>query len=243
MEKKQHLINSLKIAINALRNDIIHYDWANQSSCNAGIVSQAVLGKNSEEINKLSKSLFKKIKDMKKEDPNLRIQATWKNAVKYSCSMTGKNMPEIVQDLQNAGISREDIVHLEYLENPAILALSGIERNKKIIDVEIDGEYEMVDIPHENRFLAFFGFKQKKNMYVPKYERQVVDGEYPAEYYAKKENLIKYLVAWVSILEGETNNLEQDVEKLEAKLLVAVAEENYEEAGCLRDKIANLSCN
>ena len=242
MNKKEHLISSLKIAINALRNDTIFYDWQKQQSCNAGIVSQAVLGKSADEIEELRAPLFDVVNKLSKET-NKEISATWKNAIKYSCPLTGKNMPQIVLDLESAGIGREDIVHLEFLENPAILALSGIEKEEIRADVEVGGDYQMIKQPHSNTLFAFFGIKTIVQKYVPIYESQVVGSEYPNNYYAEKENLIKYLVAWVSILEGESSDsFETDVNKLEAQLLNAVAEENYEVASNLRDKIANLTC-
>lgn len=245
MNKRENLINSLKIAINALRNDIIHYDWSKQSSCNAGIVSQAVLGVSVDEMNELRKPLFKtleKINDKKSQNEK-EISLTWKNAIKYGCPLTGKSMPQIIIDLENAGISREDIVHLEYLENPAILEVSGIEKEIIYGDVEIDGKYQDVRVPHSNILLAFLGVKTTINKYFPIYEKQIIGDRYPKEYYTKKDNLIKYLVGWVSILEnGSTTTFSDDVSTLEAKLLNAVADENYEVAADLRDKITQLTC-
>ena len=211
--KKIHLVKSLKLVIDALKNDTVLYNWEEQSSCNAGVVSQAILGVSLKELENLKEPLFLILENF---NDNIRkekdkINLTWKNSIKYSCSITGKNMPKIVADLETAGINRSDIVHLEFLENPAILELSGIEK-------------ELNKIPHKNLIKRFFGIKM------------ITNGDYPEYYYGKKENLIKYLIAWVKILEENTIH-ENDRNNLEAKLLNAVAEENYVDAAKLRDQL------
>lgn len=232
MNRKENLIKSLKVATNALKNDTIHYNWKEQESCNMGVVSQAVLNKTSVEISKDSNPMFKKLDKIDKE----RIQHTWKNAVKYTCSITGKKIPKIIKELEQAGISREDIVHLEYLENPAILVLSGIDKEAVYGDVVVGKENKMVKVAHPNFFLSFLGIKVSVLKEIDVIENKIIDYEYPEDYYKKKENLIKYLVAWVSILEND-NSFENVKDDLEAKLINAVVDEDYESAAILRDKI------
>lgn len=234
MNKKEHLIKSLKIATNALRNDTIHYNWKEQESCNMGVVSQAVLGKTPKELEELSEPMFKKLGKLKKNDPSFEL--SWKNAVKYTCSITGKDMPKIIKDLENAGISREDIVHLEYLENPAILAMSDIKRTPVYGNVETGKENKMVKVLHPNYFLSLLRFKVSVMREVPILENKIISYKFDKDYYEKKENLIKYLIAWVSILEND-NSFDNEKDALEAKLLNAVAEEDYENAALLRDQI------
>lgn len=233
MNKKEHLIKSLKVAINALRTDIVNYDWKTQESCNMGVVSQAVLGITSKKLSKGLLPLFKKLDELGEK----HIDHTWKNAVKYTCSITGKDLPDIISDLDKAGIGREDIVHLEYLENPAILALSGIDQNPIYGDVVVDKKAMLVKEPHPNLLFAFFGVKVSVMRIVPIKENKIIGYEYPKNYYEDKDNLIKYLVAWVSILENN-NSFDNVKVDLEAKLLNAVVDEDYETAALLRDKIS-----
>lgn len=51
MNRKQKLIESLRLVIGALKNGTIHYDWKEQHSCNAGVVAQAVLEETRDGIN------------------------------------------------------------------------------------------------------------------------------------------------------------------------------------------------
>lgn len=86
MNRKEKLINSLNIAVNALKNDIIHYNWAEQDSCNAGVVSQAVLGMDIDSLRKLRRPMFEKligINEKRRKDGMNELEKTWKNAVKY----------------------------------------------------------------------------------------------------------------------------------------------------------------
>lgn len=242
MNRKEKLINSLTIAVNALKNDIIHYNWSEQDSCNAGVVSQAVLGMDIDSLRKLRRPMFEKLTEInekrRKDDMN-ELEKTWKNAVKYTCSITGKNMPRIIEELENAGLTREDIVHLEYLENPAILEKSGIEKMPVYEKVKV-GEKETVrKIKAKGFFSRIMGETELEKIVEPIYEEQITKYVYAQNYHTKKENLIKYLSAWIRILKGESN-FQNDRQSLEADLLNAVAEEQYEKAAEIRNKIAEL---
>ena len=124
MSKKEKLIGSLNVAISALKNDTVLYDWNSQSSCNCGVVSQAVLGKTNKQVGELFQEINKGLHGYETEEK--KIRRTWKNGVKYLCPITGKSNIQILDDLNNAGMSKEDIVHLEYMDNDAILAKSGV---------------------------------------------------------------------------------------------------------------------
>jgi hypothetical protein len=238
MNKKEHLIDSLNTAINALKNDTVYYNWTNQHSCNAGIVSQAVLGVTREELDLRRTTLFSKLEDYnsqrRKEN---QLADTWKNAVQIGCSLTGKDIPQIVKDLEANGLSREDIVHLEYLNNSAILEESTIPFKDKIETKTIG--YETVTVADT----SFWGriFKRTLEIDEPIIVNHVVGIEYEKNYYTKKENLIKYLSAWVRILKSEPILNSIDKENLEIELLHSVAEENYERAAEIRNQLSTLN--
>ena len=245
MNRKETLIKGLRTAIDALKNDTIVYDWNNPCSCNMGVVAQAVLEVTPDELKELNKPLFNplgKINKKRKEDGDERIMPSWKNAVKYACPITGKGMPEIINILESKGMSRADIVHLEFLENPAILELSGIQKIQTVHQVQTGTETK--EVPSTHWFWKIWGYTNMEE--VPVFE-QTVTTEYPKDYYQKKENVILYLSAWLNILTNE--NLEIKVKdsadshkeasiNFEKELLNAVADEDYERAAELRDKIA-----
>jgi hypothetical protein len=228
MNKKEHLIKSLSIAIEALENDTIYYDWCKQDSCNMGIVSQAVLGISVNDLKLKRASIFNNIpKD---------IDVTWKNAVKYGCPLTGKSNFQIINDLENAGLSKNDIVHLEYLDNPGILSQSEI--LKEFVDKKIEiGEEEVRVKDESNFFKRIIGATKIEKRPIYKTVREL---DYPPSYYTNKSNLIKYLKAWVKILKGGSNLEENTKENLEAQLLIAISEENFEKATELQNRIISL---
>jgi hypothetical protein len=234
--RKANLVNSLRTAVHALKNDTVKYDWTKQSCCNAGVVSQVVLGLTEAELIAHMKPVFKTIKDHNKKAVaagEKKIDATWKNGIKYTCPVTGKGMPQIIQDLEAAGLSRGDIAHLEYLENPAILAGSGIEKEKTVVGQKQVGTREETEV-----IKKYWGLTKKTVVHtIPVYE-DVYDERYPKTYYAERENLIKYLSSWLRILTGDAQEQRTPVNQLEADLLIAVAEENYEKAAEIRDQLA-----
>ena len=229
MNKKEKLISSLKRALHALEKDLIHYRWEEQSSCNAGVVAQCVLNIDQEELEIKRSKVFRKLEEIMR-DRKETLANTWQNAVKFTCPVTGKNVPEIFRDLEAAGLSAEDIVHLEYLNNPAILEESSIEKEnysyQKIVDV----------VEHTVVVKKFFGLISKKEIVKEEIVENYTESKYPKLYYEKKENLIKYLAAWVRILERTNKEFEIEEHKLEAAILEAVSEENYELAAELRDR-------
>lgn len=48
LTKKEKLLKALKTTIHALKNDTIFYNWTKPSSCNCGLVVQAITGMGSE---------------------------------------------------------------------------------------------------------------------------------------------------------------------------------------------------
>lgn len=235
--KKQNLIKSLKSAIRALQNGTIHYDWVHQESCNCGVVSQAVLGKSLQEVKDaihpmhIILNTHNHERKVKREEA---IDTTWKNFVQFTCSITGKTDIQILKDLQEAGLTTEDMCHLEYLENPAILKRSGIMFTGTITKNVKVGTRKIT------RKKGWFSKEVIEEDIMQEQKQQVTDYLRP-RYYQKKENLIKYLTAWVEILEEESKDTTQmkdpSYNELNEELLKAVADEKYELAASLRDRI------
>jgi hypothetical protein len=125
MTKKQNLIKALKTAIHALEHGTVHYEWAECASCNCGVVVQAMLGKTTKQISKMLKPMTHHHVFFK------RGPQTWRQMVQRNCSITGESTVEIFKKLNEAGMSAEDICHLEFMSNEAILARAGIYKSGK----------------------------------------------------------------------------------------------------------------
>jgi hypothetical protein len=111
---------------------------------------------------------------------------TWKNAVKYGCPITGLSNFEIIDNLEKAGLSKADIVHLEYLENPAILEISGIEKVKTVEKVKINELVKFEEVPDNSFFGRLFGRTITKKITEPVYTEEI-SIKYPKNYYADKQ--------------------------------------------------------
>jgi hypothetical protein len=119
MSKKHRLLEAIKVVANALKNDTAHYDWTKANACNCGLIAQALLGINEHELQKR----------INQEVPTKKH--TWKTVVQTYCPLTGLSEAAILRELQEAGLTPMDMVHLEFLENPAILRTAGFTYEKK----------------------------------------------------------------------------------------------------------------
>lgn len=188
-KKENILLPTLKTVISSLEKDIVSYSWIHQNRCNCGVIVQALLNVDKDHCGKIL-TLAQTQSGWKRSEEETG-GPTWRVIAQNSCSVTGIPLKEVFIVLENKGLKIEDIVHLEYLNNPAILQLSKIDATE--------------------------------------------------HYYTKRENLILYLKAWVKILEGryDSNDL-TDNAVLEAKLLIAVNAEKYEEAAEIRNQLISL---
>lgn len=204
---REILIKKLKIVINGLETDNIHYDWDHQGSCNCGVVAQVMLEIPAANLEKRFSNLCTK-GDLASffGDPLGKTATTWKNLASMYCPITGIPTKELFKELYEAGMTRDDFNHLEYLSNPFILKRAEVDTTKPLF-----GE-------------GLFSFIR------------ISDGKY----YTRKENLIKYLKAWVSILEEELVP-EESLDELRKAELHAVSDNNFERAAEIRDRIAEMA--
>ena len=238
MKKRESLIRALRISAKALKNDTVHYEWTKQHSCNCGVLAQALTGMHKIQLEHQTLMAFSTRQEGRPHTDPIPFEKnenpTWKSLVKQKCSITGEPMCEILSILFSKGLTTDDIVHLEYMENPAILERAGISKNPvKVKTAKIVEEEVVIK-------RGFLGIGRK----VEKSTKTVYETK-TQNYYSVKENLIKYLSAWAEILEeevGEKNlkqpfHKEKDKNRLHEMLLIATSEENYELAAELRDRI------
>ena len=221
--RKEKLVTSLNVAIRALETGTVCYNWTEQDSCNCGVVAQAILGVTATTLNCRIKAegLF----NHDNFTSNKRKQGweggpTWQNAVKTWCPITNAPLKNIFIELEQAGLGKEDICHLEYMDNQAILKRAGLSELR-------NAKPNLIKKIH--KFIANSAIGKLFKM------------EQQHKFYANQDNLIKYLKGWVSILseeQPETSDFKDcDVNNLNERLLCAVAEEDYTTAATIRDTI------
>lgn len=244
--RKKNLMDNLQIVISGLKNNTIHHNWLRQESCNCGVVAQAILGigplKLKEyfvETNMFKRNVLASYSGMKESE----VHMTWQNAVKAYCPITGEPLITVFKKLRDAGLTSDDIVHLEHMTNPIIL-------KRAAIPMEIKKVFKVKTGTNTVKSKTFFGKLFNKSSEEPVYEQQermVQDHDY----YTRPQNLIKYLTAWVQILkEGENTTVSaefdiegatvSDLDNMESELINVLAEEKYERAAKLRDKINEI---
>lgn len=182
----RNLKEALSVSINALEKDIFDYNWVQPNRCNCGVIVQAILGIDRDQVEVLFEEARQDISILKDKS-----HRTWREVCQQHCSVTGMPTHQVFHILGKHGFNPEDIVHLEYMTNPAILEISEIDTLEK-------------------------------------------------HYYQNKANLIKYLKAWLSILNGTNTEGLSERAVLEAELLVATSGEHYEAAAKIRDQIVAL---
>jgi hypothetical protein len=180
------LRNALATVVRALENDTVEYNWRNQGQCNCGLVIQALTDKGRKDV----QEMFSDGVEQADKYTNQEFDTTWKNLAKASCSVTGKPLTEVFQQLHDLGMNVEDMVHLEYLDNPAIYKESGIQLERPKVTTN------------------FWG-KQKVQR---------------DRWYDNKNNLIKYLKAWIRIIDNDIDRTKFSKDQLaEVDILIAKA--------------------
>ena len=126
--KREKLVNALTLVINAIEQKTVVHNWQEPGQCNMGLVAQVLLEKSAAHISKVVLSLGQQMPDVRDEYRS----PTWNEVINFFCPLSGLSNVQIIKTLQESGLSRDDIAHLENLSDPEILKRSGIE-TKKII--------------------------------------------------------------------------------------------------------------
>lgn len=109
------LVAALRTAARKLKNGS-DYMWGHMGSCNCGHLAQ--------EVTKLSKAEI--------HEYAMRGRGDWSEQVMDFCPGSGMPMDLLISQMMDAGLSREDLIHLERLSDPQVLAqIPAGERNLK----------------------------------------------------------------------------------------------------------------
>lgn len=113
------LIQFLNKAIDRLSTSE-NYQWGHSGACNCGHLAQVMTGKSKGELLKISQVR----------------EGDWTQQAEKYCDTSGLEIDNVIGIMMKQGLLIEDIGHIEYLSNPAILEkLPGgkrhLERNQK----------------------------------------------------------------------------------------------------------------
>ncbi len=99
------LVHALKKAAQQLKNGQ-PYQWGHMGSCNCGHLAQVLLNVSKASIHQLA---MEKVGD-------------WNEQLNDYCPTSGLAMDQLIWGLLEKGLSQNDLMDLEYLRNPHILA-------------------------------------------------------------------------------------------------------------------------
>jgi hypothetical protein len=86
------------------------YQWGHMGQCNCGHLAQVVTQKSAREIH---------------QSAIARQTGEWTEFANDYCGATGALIDDVFAELLAAGLSRDDIIHLENLSDPVVLARVG----------------------------------------------------------------------------------------------------------------------
>ncbi len=170
---KEKLLTSLEMVLKNLKEEKLYYNWSSHGTCNLGLVASCILEKSPNDLENEFKFLCIPIGD---------DGVDWKKVVNYYCPITGLSSNMIFRRLQIAGMSREDMINLEYLSDPIIL-----ERTKRLVSKD----------------MSFWDKIFSKNTLGAKDISYDNRGDFDEEYYREEENLIIYLEAWIELIKED----------------------------------------
>lgn len=102
-EPSPSVIHLLRRTIKRIR-DSRDYQWGHMGSCNCGFLAQEISSLSRREIHASA----------------LERSGDWSNQLNEYCPTSGLLMDVIISSMLEAGFSRDDLVHLERLSDPAI---------------------------------------------------------------------------------------------------------------------------
>lgn len=109
------LSQKLIIVADKLDAKTLEFDWYKPCRCCCGLVAQILL-------NKTMVDLFNDL-NVRYKTLGMTDDQSWANLVNRICPITGRPTDEIFAQLYDEGLTRDDIIHLEYLSDPKVLAL------------------------------------------------------------------------------------------------------------------------
>ncbi len=111
----KELINSIRRAAKRIAKEK-NYQWGHMGSCNCGHLAQ--------EVTKLSQSQI--------HDYAMKGHGDWSEQVEAFCPTSSMSMDLLISELISAGLSLEDLINLERLNDRQVLSTMSIEKRNKL---------------------------------------------------------------------------------------------------------------
>lgn len=116
---KLRLITALRTTATALERGTFDYDWKYVARCNCGSLFCSLTGKSAA--------------DLPIPQPiGGKIGATWKTLVGQHCPITGMPTDKLLKELLGYGLTKQDIINLEFLSDPKVVARMNIKGKRRI---------------------------------------------------------------------------------------------------------------
>lgn len=171
---KTKLITALRTTASAIEAGTFNYDWTKLAQCNCGSLFCALTGKSAAELKT-------------KCPPQLseKHTGTWKQLAGLHCPITGMPTQELFKELLSYGLTPQDIVNLEYLEDPRVKARMNLQK--------LEGNEPPDPLP------------PTKRKWYQRLSRAVVAASTPKPklYYNNKNHVAAYMRAWADLLKEE----------------------------------------
>lgn len=125
MDKNKELIFTIKKLINGLKHDKIVYDYHSWND-NLGCLIKELLNLSQDELEMYLEHTWMPLRTLRSNGCHNNIALSFENVIKHSM-LINKQLPELVVELINKGLTQEILIELETLTNETILKLSGID--------------------------------------------------------------------------------------------------------------------
>jgi len=116
------LVRTLTVAIESLKSGQIPYNWNNPGTDNVGVVLCAGFGIPSNELQYMFDDYGHELDG---------LERSWSSVVSYFCPLDGMADDLLFQQMEAIGLQRNDIHHLDYLNNLMILESAGFVKQSK----------------------------------------------------------------------------------------------------------------
>ncbi len=106
MSTNPSLVHALRVTAHRLASPEVPYRWSHQGQCNCGHLAQTLTAMRPAQIH----------------EAGLEAPGDWSEHARDYCPTSGLAIDRIITTMLDAGLSGDDLVHLERLSDPKVLS-------------------------------------------------------------------------------------------------------------------------